>query len=61
MFNRWLVVVCSSKLVEELRKAPDDELSFMEATNEVSLIFSVGLNRCHTDVLPIFLFIVARD
>ncbi|KAF9237109.1 cytochrome P450 [Melanogaster broomeanus] len=31
---RWMVVVNGRKYLEELRKSPDDELSFMEATNE---------------------------
>jgi len=34
--NRWLVIVSGPKLVEELRKAPQDQLSFTEAVNEVS-------------------------
>ena len=35
-FNRWIVVVCGAKFVEELRKAPDADVSYAEAVNEVS-------------------------
>ena len=35
-FNRWIVVVCGTKFVEELRKAPDTDVSYEEAVNEVS-------------------------
>ncbi|KAH7926847.1 cytochrome P450 [Leucogyrophana mollusca] len=31
---RWQVIVSGPKLLEELRKSPDDELSFLEATND---------------------------
>ncbi|KIJ66616.1 hypothetical protein HYDPIDRAFT_109704 [Hydnomerulius pinastri MD-312] len=30
----WMVIVSGHQLLEELRKAPDDQLSFMEATND---------------------------
>jgi hypothetical protein len=33
--DRWMVIVSGTELVEELRRAADDELSFMEATGEV--------------------------
>ena len=33
--KRWHVIVSGPKLVDELRKAPDDVLSFLEATREV--------------------------
>lgn len=33
--NRWMVVINSPKLIEELRKAPGYEISFSEAANEV--------------------------
>lgn len=32
----WHVIVSGNKLVEELRKAPDDQLSFLEAVTDVS-------------------------
>ena len=32
-----MVVVSGRKLVEDLRKRPDEELSFMEAVDEVSV------------------------
>ena len=32
---RWVVVLSGRDHVEELRKAPDDALSFPEAANEV--------------------------
>ncbi|KAH7908171.1 cytochrome P450 [Hygrophoropsis aurantiaca] len=31
---RWQVIVSGQKLADEVRKAPDDELSFLEATND---------------------------
>ena len=37
-FSRWTIIVSGPKLVEELRKAADDELSFVEAANEVRSI-----------------------
>ena len=37
--NRWTVVLSSRKHVEEMRRTPDDTLSFAEAVNEVSNYF----------------------
>ncbi|EJD00067.1 cytochrome P450 [Fomitiporia mediterranea MF3/22] len=34
MFDRWMVVVNTPELIEEVRRAPDDKLSFMESTEE---------------------------
>lgn len=34
-FDRWLVIVSGTKLVDEIRKATDNELSFSEAANDV--------------------------
>ncbi|KAF8640809.1 hypothetical protein AX17_000458 [Amanita inopinata Kibby_2008] len=34
-FNQWIVVVCGTKYIEELRKAPDEDVSFVEAANEI--------------------------
>ena len=39
---RWIVVVSSPKHVEELRRAPDDTLSFAEAIKDVSNCFLQG-------------------
>ncbi|KAF8745079.1 hypothetical protein AX14_010551 [Amanita brunnescens Koide BX004] len=33
--NRWIVVVCGTKFIEELRKAPDTDISSEEAVNDV--------------------------
>lgn len=33
--DRWVVVVCGTKLVDELRKAPNDVLSFEDALNDI--------------------------
>jgi len=33
--DKWMVVVTGRKRLDELRKAPDDALSFQEATDEV--------------------------
>ena len=44
--SRWIVVVGTPKHVEELRRAPDDTLSPMEATSDVGNYFlPVRLNR----------------
>jgi hypothetical protein len=37
--DKWVVVVCSPKLIDELRKAPDDELSFDGAVVDVCSLF----------------------
>ena len=34
-FDRWLVVISGRKLIEDLRKRPDDEVSFTEAIEDV--------------------------
>ncbi|KAJ8475230.1 hypothetical protein ONZ51_g6703 [Trametes cubensis] len=34
MFDQWLVIVSGPKLVEDIRKRPDDELSFVEGATE---------------------------
>jgi hypothetical protein len=41
-FSRWTVVVTGSKFIDELRKAPEDVLSFAEATDEVMLSGRLG-------------------
>ena len=35
--TRWQVIVSGTQYVEDMRKAPDDVLSFMEAVKEVRL------------------------
>ncbi|PCH34303.1 cytochrome P450 [Wolfiporia cocos MD-104 SS10] len=35
MFDRWVVVVCGAAMAEELRKVPDDEMSFLQAAEEL--------------------------
>ena len=49
LLDQWTVVVSGPKLVDELRKRPDEELSFMEGTEEVRLdgIFSVTVGAQH--------------
>ncbi|KZT30762.1 cytochrome P450 [Neolentinus lepideus HHB14362 ss-1] len=43
--DRWLVVVTGSKLMEEFRTAPDDVLSFVEATNDtLAISYTLGPN-----------------
>lgn len=34
-FDHWLVIVSGPKLIDDIRRAADDELSFDEAANEV--------------------------
>ena len=33
--DKWLVVVSGSEMLDELRRRPDDELSFLEGAEEV--------------------------
>lgn len=40
LFDQWMVIVNGRKLVDDLRKRPDDELSFNEALEEVRTINS---------------------
>ncbi|KAF8844183.1 cytochrome P450 [Paxillus ammoniavirescens] len=45
---RWTVVVSGLQFVEDLRKAPDDELSFLEATNDnLKLDYTMGHDIHH--------------
>ena len=37
--ERWIVVVTGPKLIDELRKFPDEQVSFLDAAGEVSFIF----------------------
>ena len=41
MFDQWMVVVSGSKMVEDIRKRPDEEVSFIEGAEE-------GLKTEHT-------------
>ena len=34
--DQWLVIVSGPKMIEELRRRPDDEMSLIEAADEVS-------------------------
>jgi hypothetical protein len=43
--SKWLVVVTGQKYLDELRKAPDEVLSFLEAVADVSLLSFVPLLR----------------
>ena len=42
MLDGWLVVFTGPKLIDELRKSPDDELSSVEGTAEVCFPVSWG-------------------
>lgn len=35
LFGQWMVVVSGPKMVDELRKRPDEEMSFIEGVEEV--------------------------
>lgn len=35
MINRWLVIVSGAQMNEELRKFPDEEMSFVDAVEDV--------------------------
>ena len=34
MLDQWMVIVSGSKMIEDLRKRPDDEVSFIEGAEE---------------------------
>ena len=38
LFDKWLVVISGRKLIEDLRKRPDDEVSFTEAIEDVRVL-----------------------
>lgn len=40
MIDHWEVVVSKPELIDEVRKAPDDKLSFYAAVDEVGLLTS---------------------
>lgn len=40
MMDRWVVVLTGPKLVQELRKIPDEKLSFDHAIRDVRITFS---------------------
>ena len=44
ILDRWLVVVTGAELIEDIRKAPEDELSFISATKEASSKFVAYFN-----------------
>ena len=53
-FYRWTVVLSSREHVEELRRAPDDALSFAVAVNDVNNYFPpvrLTCTECHRQVL----------
>lgn len=35
MMTQWMIVVTGPKLLEDIRRAPDDQLSFLDAIAEV--------------------------
>ncbi|KAI0654307.1 cytochrome P450 [Cubamyces menziesii] len=48
MLDQWLVVICGPKLVEDVRKRPDEELSFHEAAAEfIQIKYTVGHEAHH--------------
>ncbi|KAG6848382.1 hypothetical protein H0H93_000731, partial [Arthromyces matolae] len=53
--SRWLVVVSGERYIEELRKAPDDYISFRaQAHDSLQLLYTVGpeiINSYHVDVV----------
>jgi len=52
MVNRWVVVITGPRLLEELRKIPDERLSFDHAMRDVcgcqSFVFFLFRVRNHT-------------
>lgn len=53
MLNHWLVVISGSKLIDEVRKLPEDQASLSHALDEVSSLVSL-LNICTIIYLPYF-------
>jgi len=53
MVDRWIVMLSGDNLVDELRKLPDDVMSFVEATNQVRL------SPAHTIRTPLILGTIA--
>ena len=47
--DQWMVVVSGHKLVEEMRRRPDDELSFTEAIESVCRIIITSPIDTSTD------------
>ena len=50
----WMVILSNRKHIEELRRAPDDELSFMEAASNVSncpILLELDRTGCHRQIL----------
>jgi hypothetical protein len=45
--DRWVVLVSGAHPVEELRRAPDDVLSFLEAIREVKRFLNLRLDDSH--------------
>ncbi|KZT39045.1 cytochrome P450 [Sistotremastrum suecicum HHB10207 ss-3] len=62
-FSKWTVIVSSSELLEELRKAPDDQLSFEDAMNDMlQLEWVMGREIIHNNYhLPLFRTHFTRD
>ncbi|CAL1693826.1 unnamed protein product [Somion occarium] len=53
MLDRWLVVVSGPKLVEELRKLPDEQVSFLEAAQDlVQMKYTFG-HEVHDDPIHV--------
>ena len=51
-FDQWMVMVAGPEMVEDLRRRPDDEFSFVEAADEVRphvrAVLGLCFSRCHT-------------
>ncbi|EPQ60474.1 cytochrome P450 [Gloeophyllum trabeum ATCC 11539] len=48
--DRWMVIVSGPKLIDEVRRAPDDVLSFTEATNDMlSIDYTLSPNVHHNE------------
>ncbi|KZT08802.1 cytochrome P450 [Laetiporus sulphureus 93-53] len=46
MVDRWLIIFCGAKMNEELRKFPDDEMSFLDAAEEfVQPKYTIGVTE----------------
>ena len=55
MLDGWLLIVTGPKLIDELRRSPDDELSSTEGTTQViSLLSYLAPSRLTIGLAPIY-------
>ena len=60
MLDRWVVIITGPKLVDDIRKLPDDQVSFNAALSDVSILQSLQ-NRLFRHFRSSCKYIVASD